>query len=244
MIKANKDEVIKTEDRENIDLEVEKTQKAHELCRKSNLFYVPKVLFSSVRDGIIKLERINGMASLNRLYYRRKYDKLFYAIGRSLAFIHNNISYSKKKQIPDNFLITQNDMAFLHCDFGMGNIKYIPEKMRIVILDWGLNPVIGKRFNYGPIYFDIAWFITNYFYSPSYYLFAIKDKNRILNFLKGYSSLSNKKLDMRILGRYIQKINNIYFNYLKRRRWTYIFHFFSYLSVKRFAKNEFKDIKL
>ncbi len=214
------DKIIKKQDELSSQIEAEKSKQGYEIGIKTNLFRAPKVLNVHYDQGQIDFERINGLVTI-REYVHDKHglNELFDSVGRSLAFIHNELKLpdEMKKNMPKEYLYSLGSKGvFLHGDFNSINIQIVQETGELVILDWAMSHIFDHAATVGPLYFDLFYFIHTMFFGRYFSSEFKMIKNReeyLKKFLDGYFSISKHDYDADEL----QKAFSIYYMLMYKR---------------------------
>jgi aminoglycoside phosphotransferase (APT) family kinase protein len=131
------------------------------------------------------------------------------AIGASLAMVHRDLVLPEgmKMPLPQEYRMACSE-AFLHCDFGLANVRLTPGNGRPVIIDWQVSPRLGTQATYGTRFFDLMWFVYDLFYRPvgrSRYKMAVGAAPMAREFLSGYFSACDSGCDMTGFKEYTQR---------------------------------------
>lgn len=155
-------------------LEVELSQAAYNISQRSGRFITPRIIDSDVRQGIIVYEYLSGIRPLFEL--KQTPDKFKILVGRAancLRDIHRMVRISDLSSIrfPEVPPDISDRKSFLHGDFNLENVQYDERNDRLVILDWSLTPLLESgRGNYGPVEWDVAWFLRSLFLTRPYHI--------------------------------------------------------------------------
>lgn len=158
------DKVIKRQNPERAQIELEKTKQGAEIGKQCNWFRAPEILGVDIRTGEIRFEKFRNLVPLWYVLRRRgDTDNLLVHAGRSLAAIHNQMNLPESMIQPTSRRwgeATVWPTVFLHGDFNTFNVLIDAKTDQIRIIDWAVTdsctPEVGT---YGPCYFDLAWFI-------------------------------------------------------------------------------------
>jgi len=157
------DIVRKTGDSGFLEIECEKTARAHELGEESGLFLAPRVIRFDPDDGELDIERLSGLRSLGHLLNDedKRLPSFVGKAGCALAAVHAGLRLPDDltSQLPGDWSTSQAPSCFLHGDFTLANIFVQEPTERLVILDWSSAPILDSPVTVGPTWFDIHWFL-------------------------------------------------------------------------------------
>jgi hypothetical protein len=209
-ITISDDIVIKTGEPKAMLIEVEKTLKAREIAEGCGLFTVPKVLDFDESAGQAKFEFIPDLLNIRDVVASEESSKpLMRTIGASLAVIHKNLTLPEEMKLPlPQDYRCEGFEAFLHCDFGLANVRINSDGQRIVIIDWQISPRLGAPATYGTRFFDLMWFIYDLFYRPvgrKRYAMAVPAEPMAREFLNGYFETSDCGCDQALFKEYTRR---------------------------------------
>lgn len=196
-IRFENDIVVKSAHPDLLRIEVEKTRRAYEISRESNLFRVPRVIDYDDTNGVVIFEKLNISPMSRAVPWGEKRIKLASCLGASLALLHRKLVLPEEMRIglPEQFSYPH-DEVFLHGDLSVDNVCVGKAYPPIVILDWQMTPVHGGRSTYGTRYFDMMWFISNIITRPYTRFMFINPAAPVINaFLEGYFSASELTFD-------------------------------------------------
>lgn len=206
--------------------ETEKIKKLREISLRTKLFMVPALINIDKKKGIYQLELITNIQELRKFLIlncnifhsnKKRAERIFFRIGRALAYIHKNLILPKKENILLNGF-DKGDLCFLHGDFGLSNI--LIQKENIWIIDPSVSSFQDKVFAYGPFYYDLAQisFYSKYVLPLKYQIFYKKShaETLIKAMISGYENERGTKIDINklenmeieIAERYYKTISN------------------------------------
>ena len=155
--------VRKTGNPHFLEIECAKTKRAHDLGDESGLFLTPKVIRFNVRDGELDFERLTGLRSLDDLWHEKdpRLGCFLVKAGRALSAVHAGMRLPPdlKLHLPGDWSESQVPTGFLHGDFTLANVFVQEPTERFVILDWSAAPILHYPVTFGPVCFDIHWFL-------------------------------------------------------------------------------------
>lgn len=209
-------------------LEFEKSRMLWEIGKEYGFQY-PKPLSYDAKTDSVTFERIYSKASIQRDYLdfmlqsdiNRSARAVFEDSGKVLGIIHKELRLTRKKKwIPSrtfseaatkagcnnlDVLIDRLPHAFLHGDFGIGNLEGISNQYHQTLAVFDASPNYSTTFHtniYGPIYVDIGNFLggLNGLVPLRYYPFLKWKRAAILQslFCDGYSQTSGIKCDRQV----------------------------------------------
>jgi len=200
-IDRNKNQVLKKDESGKIELEVKMTKHACELSKTSGLFHVPHVLDYNCQEGWILFEYVPNIQPLYKFIVDQPLmSELSARLGKSIAFIHNNLKLSENEArvLPDdlNKPDRSDGKAFIHGDFNLVNVQYNKEHDQLVILDWSFTTLIDQTCNWGGIFWDLGWMTQSIITVPPFYFFRNSFRMEITElFLEHYRKNSNFDFD-------------------------------------------------
>lgn len=194
-------------------IEVEKTLRAHEIAKKTDLFYTPKVLNYNDTTGCIKFERLDHIRKMRSVITSMEIDdSIIRSLGFSLAAIHNELTLPDDMVLPLPQEYSQSgNQVFIHGDFNLGNIFLDMDNKRIIIMDWQSTYKVGEPATYDTRYFDLMWFIYNLFYRPlnhPRYRSGIPAASMAELFLYSYFKRADCEYDHKSFSAYMKKFFN------------------------------------
>ena len=223
-IKIQGDQVIKKYQKE-VNKEYEKAKKLCSIAM-DNEFMSPEPLTLKHTENEIIFKYLPASGSVRDLY--RKYLingnnkelilNVTHEAGKVLGCIHKNLTLKTKNTWfpPQKFIDAllelryplKDDLAinlpraYLHCDYGISNIKYLNEdtSIRIVAYDSSPNNYYTEHADtYGPIYVDIGSFISGINGLIPIYEYPLINWKKMdevkQSFLSGYESYIGSKLN-------------------------------------------------
>lgn len=205
--------VIKTGATLAMRIEVEKTVRAREIADACGLFEAPKVLDFDESTGQAKFEFIPDLLNIRDVVDSEESSKpLMRTIGASLAIIHKNLMLPEKMKLPLPQEYREDCFeAFLHCDFGLANVRVTQGNHRPVIIDWQISPRFGAPATFGTRFFDLMWFVYDLFYRPvgrRRYAMAVGAAPMAREFLRGYFEGSGCGCDQALFKEYTKRFIN------------------------------------
>ena len=163
--------------------EIAMSKRAKLLSESTKLFHVPNIHKIEKEKGSVDFELIGDCKTFREFYisntrFGAKSNQMnllmqyFKRLGRSLCQIHLDSMNDEpqKNGFPKGFFDERftNDHVFIHGDFTMRNILIDIENNEPYIIDWSISPLFDFSANYGPRYWDLAFFISSLFlFSPS-----------------------------------------------------------------------------
>ena len=234
--------IVKKVDPQNAILEAELTKAAHHLSQTCDFFYSPRILDCDPRNGILKLERIEGIISLADYLIHSDGTDIIRKVARTLAFVHSRLEMPEqlKRLVPQHWSGPHNDYVTLHGDFNMINVCCHETSGKIIILDWSTGPALNFVATTGPRQLDIAHFIRSLLLQQrqvyrAFWLF----RTRTENFLQAYQEELGRAINLNVLGDILKKLNLTILHKQWRRKmvvsmtYTIIGHiFFHRLKIK------------
>jgi len=240
-IKIDGDLVTKKYSKE-VDKEYEK---AKILCNiaKANEFLSPEPITIKLSTNEIVFKYLYATGSVRDLYrgYLR-YGKgkelilnVTYEAGKILACIHNNLKLETKRNWfpPQKFIDALLELgypckedlsislpqSYLHCDYGISNIKYVENNNSITVVVYDSSPNIYYTEypdTFGPIYVDIGCFIAGLNGLIPLYEYPLINWNKINEvknkFLSGYEENTGQKLNRYYVDMFSYGCANCYFS--------------------------------
>lgn len=200
--------------RDLLKIELEKTKQSQLIGEQTGLFYVPEVIGFNEQESNIDFVYLDGLHTVQEVAISNgpQLINIFTRIGTALAAIHDNLVLSPemKKNLPDEWMSSDEDNVFLHGDFTAHNICFHKASNRIVILDWSTADFLGGQHTYGSKYFDITWFIYFMFhFLPARYITRWNAKSMADAFLEGYTGDKQDRLDLSALRHFHLKTEKL-----------------------------------
>jgi hypothetical protein len=181
--------VTKTAAPELMQIEVEKTRRAHQIGQDCGLFRVPKVLDHDATKGVAVFERIDDIEPIRTAVpWGERYDTVSETLGAAFAIIHRDLKLPEELHmpLPPEFALSGNEVC-LHGDPSVDNVCIDKRSSRIVILDWQMTPLYGGVATIGTRFFDLMWFVNNLLFRPTLrYLFGNPVASPSGRFLESY----------------------------------------------------------
>ena len=184
--------IRKTGEPGRLAIEAAKASKAFDIGKDCDLFYVPKVVNSNSKTGVLEFERLNGLITLLDMAANK--DERLYELlkkaGQALAIVHEILVLPEemKHELPAEWMASPGENVFIHGDFAGFNLCFDESSGRLVILDWSSAPLLGNVTTYGSRFFDIIWFVIFIFYgAPRRCLFNWDAQGMANAFLSGYA---------------------------------------------------------
>jgi hypothetical protein len=209
-----------------VEVEVVKAERLARVARR-NGFTAPAVLNVDVDRQVITYEWFDGLTPLRTAYLEhtiREPDaeapELFERVGRVLAHIHRDLTLDERVpwEAPATFredlerrlgpnaieLLARTPQAFLHGDFGFGNVHLEERTGRIVVLDPSPNGYLTTHpSTFASIYLDVGVLSAclRGLVGPARFLQLRRDRIGALEnaFLEGYERTSGARLDRRLV---------------------------------------------
>ena len=187
--------------RDLLKIELEKTKRSRLIGEKTGHFYVPEVIEFNEQDSTIDFEYLNELNTVQEMAISNSPQLLdiFIRIGAALFAIHDNLVLpdDMKKNLPNEWMYSDEDNVFLHGDFTAHNICFHKASNRIIILDWSTADFLGGRHTYGSRYFDITWFIYfMYHFLPAKSIARWDAKGMADAFIDGYTTTGQARLEL------------------------------------------------
>ncbi len=187
---------VKNFHKEAIEFQVAKeTQLAH-IFSGSDTVRVPELLRFNREEAQLTFEFIEGLVSFRSLLKDRSLAiELANRVGRGIATAHQRLDFPEtaKKRLPDPYGRFESENAFLHLDLSTVNVQYKPSTDCVYLIDWEASPLLKSDANFGSVYFDLCFFISNLFMIEPYIFTNRKAKRALsLAFLEGYQSVYGK----------------------------------------------------
>ena len=170
-----------------VEIEREKAEQLNRVGARDG-FISPAVLATDVRARVITFEKLDGLVPLKTHYLAFTTDRgpderneripeLFTEAGRALASLHRDLSMPERVgwRVPAAFgryfhhrsgrsareVLAGTPQAFLHGDFGFGNVHFMRGRGRLAVLDASPSHyVIAHPSNWASIYLDIGAFVA------------------------------------------------------------------------------------
>lgn len=225
----------------HIKIELMKTKQATHIAEETGLFYVPKVLSFDVEKGLLEIEHLKRLRTLEELAICNddRLPNLIEKLGRALVAIHNNLTLPSELKInlPDEWMSPNGDNVFIHGDLTMCNVCIHEPTERLVIVDWSSAPIFDMVATFGTRYFDIIWFISHIFYKmPIKCVFKWKANRLTDKFMNGYTTGKNSNLDFNMFCNFQNQMQSLYQKFMRRsiekRPWNkriFVFPFQMYI---------------
>ncbi len=202
--------IVKKVDPMHVKTEFAVTQAAHNMAKYSGLFYVPSVIGEELDSGTIELERIDGLVTLRDRFVAGADDMdLLKRVGKALAYTHENLELPEylKSKVTLDWECEDSDLVCFHGDFNIYNVCCQQEHDRLVVLDWASAGVVSRGKTVGSRHFDLGKFLRSLLCQQLFLLDSIGNFNkRARAFLEGYQQQLGRKLDCRLLRRYLLKM--------------------------------------
>lgn len=202
--------IVKNVNPKNAILEAALTKAAHLLSQGCDFFYSPRILDCDLRNGILKLERIEGIISLADYLIHSDGKDIIRKVARTLAFVHSRLEIPEelKRSVPQDWSGPDNDFVTLHGDFNLINVCCHVTSGRIVILDWSTGPALNFVATTGPRQLDIAHFIRSLLLQQRQVYRAFRlFYARTDDFLQAYQEELGQAINLHILGDILEKLN-------------------------------------
>lgn len=185
-------------------VEAEKMSRAALIGRETGLFRVPELLEYSDEAGVLTIERIPGLIGIRRAPLDAAALLEFVArTGASLAAVHRDLRLPSYMDRPlDAPWAGAVRLSYIHGDFSVENVCVDPAHPELpVVIDWQTTQRHGGIATFDSAYFDIAWFINNWFYKPVYRLRPRREYGVARVFLEEYANAAGT-FDRREFGVY------------------------------------------
>lgn len=159
--------------------------KFYRLSRKCGTFIFPEPV--SCESEKISYRHIDNLISLDVAAKKIGHEKVFAALGRALADIHNE---DGKANV---------DKVIVHGDFGLVNLAWSEQQMLPVIFDPIHAEFSPYKQSFGDRYFDLGQFVSTFF-TPAFagsYIFAGKMcfEKSVNAFLQSYSLVCSRSIN-------------------------------------------------
>ena len=203
--------IIKKVDPKHVAMEAEVTQAAHRLSQTCNLFYSPRVLDFDRQNGILKLERLEGIVPLKECLGQSDDGvRLIRKVGKALAFVHSRLDIPRDaaRLVPRNWRGPKDDSVTIHGDFNMVNVCYKKDSDSVTILDWATAPALPFVGTVGPRQLDLAHFVRSLLLQQKKFFRAMWFFSRRVDvFLNAYLGELGKPIDLNLLGDFLSRLN-------------------------------------
>ncbi len=182
--------VIKRGRPELMRVEAEKTRRAATIARDTGLFRVPQIVHYDAASGVLAIERIPGLIGIRRAGLDvQALITIASGAGAALAAVHRELhlppGMDKRLDPPWS---GDDHLSYIHGDFSAENVCIDPARPGIpVVIDWQTTQRHGGEATFDSAYFDIAWFINNWFYKPVHRLRPARDHAVAKAFLDAYA---------------------------------------------------------
>lgn len=182
-------------------IELDMSVAGHKLGNASNLFYAPKVVSFDSKKSSIDFERIEGATDLRvefiRLLRKPQRSNSFIELksmmtdaAKIIASIHEDtkiFSHIEKREGSYENMFTDNEV-YLHGDFTLRNLLLDTSSKSYYLVDWSSSALLTKPINYGPLYWDLTFFISEiFFYSYSTFFSYAKRSSLAIVFIDQYA---------------------------------------------------------
>lgn len=200
--------------RDLLKIELEKTKRSRLIGETTGLFYVPEIIAFNEQQSTIDFEYLNELHTVQEVAISNDPQLLdiFTRIGAALFAIHDNLVLPEemKKNLPNEWMCSEQDNVFLHGDFTAHNICFHKASNRIVIVDWSTADFLGGQHTYGSRYFDITWFIYFMFhFLPARFIIRWNAKSMADAFIEGYTGDVQDRLDLAVLRHFHLKTEKL-----------------------------------
>jgi hypothetical protein len=185
-------------------IEAEKTSRASVIACETGLFRVPRVIDYDAVGGVLTIERIPGLIGIRRAGLNDSaLSKLAARAGTSLAAVHRDLRLPAGMDKPlDPPWSGKERLSYIHGDFSAENVCIDPAHPDVpVIIDWQTTQRHGGDATFDSAYFDLAWFINNWFYKPIYRLRPAREHAVAKAFLDAYAGAADG-FERHAFGRY------------------------------------------
>lgn len=182
--------VIKRGDPRLMRIEAEKTLRAGAIARSSGLFRVPRILDYDDSGGVLVSERIPGLVGIRRARLDgKRLLGMADRAGEALAAVHRELRLPPGMEKPlDPPWSAMGNLCYIHGDFSAENVCIDPDRPDVpVVIDWQTTQRHGGEATFDSAYFDIAWFINNWFYKPIHLLRPARENAVCTAFLGAYA---------------------------------------------------------
>lgn len=205
----------------HIKIELMKIKQATHIAEETGLFYVPRVLSCDVEKGLLEIEYLNRLRTIEELAIcnDHRLPNLLEKLGQALAAIHNNLTLPSefKINLPDEWISPNGDNVFIHGDLTMLNVCIHEPTGRLVIVDWSSAPIFDMVATFGTRYFDIMWFISHIFYKmPIKCVFKWKANRWVDKFMIGYTTSKSSNLDYSMFCNFQNQMQSLYQMIMRR----------------------------
>ena len=228
-----------------VDLERAKAEQLSRVAANSG-FVSPAVLAVDYNVQMITYEKLTGLTPLRSFYLAyttgpgagSEIPELFERTGRALASVHRELSLSERIDWspPPSFsrlfrrrtgvdavaCLAQTPQAFLHGDFGFGNVHVKDGEGKVVVLDASPNPwyLTTHPSTWGSIYLDIGSLVACLRGLVGIRQFTRLRRERISPleraFVAGYQAVHGDLLDSRLTDSVAYAIAGTYLQYRYR----------------------------
>lgn len=208
--------VIKRQSPERGHIEYVRTMIGRKIADKTLQFIVPDVLSFNETSGEIVFELLNGMESLtSTLRQHSRPEELICRAGRALSAIHLLGKSYSGRTLPQS-----SEEVFLHGDYGLANVHYLPDDDKLVVLDWNTAHWLGipSKQVFGSPSMDLVVFLISLYHRRAFSSKGIPHTRELAeNFLNAYFEESSNSLMPEKFEMELNEKIDLYSEYFRRQ---------------------------